>query len=138
MRLTLDAPLDRIPVLVRAGTVLPMETEDTLQLNLYPPVKDVLQPETASPSSSDLYSDSGDGYGAWRLDRFHLLWEGDILKLHREDRGDYPFPYQEIVLHLQTAKAGTVWVDGKDYPIVQNRVKTPLFREARFKIESLV
>jgi alpha-glucosidase len=129
-RFTMDAPLERIPLLVRTGTVLPMETEKALHLHIYPPSK------TARRSSNDLYSDSGDGYGEWRLDRFYLYWEGDQLKLQWEVHGEYPFPYQKIILNIHTMQAGSAWVDGRAYPIVQNQVETQPFQQVQFKIES--
>lgn len=80
-RFDADAPLSRIPLLVRAGTVLPTEdpasstsarTMAVLRLELYPP-------EPGAEVSSLLYTDAGDGYGPARLDRFCAVGrEGSI------------------------------------------------------------
>lgn len=58
---TLEAPLEQIPLLVKAGSILPMEEGEQLILHLYPPLQ--------GSSDGCLYSDAGDGYGDWRLDR---------------------------------------------------------------------
>lgn len=57
-------PLDRIPLLVRAGTVLPLLEEGGLALHLYP---------GAEGAEGRLYWDEGEGEGPYRLDRFRLL-----------------------------------------------------------------
>ncbi len=40
-QVSLDAPLEPIPLLVRAGTILPMGSDEKLILHLYPPVEGV-------------------------------------------------------------------------------------------------
>ena len=59
---TVDAPLDRIPVFVRAGSILPMaeglqyagqKPDKPLEIRVYP----------GADGAFDLYDDAGDGYG---------------------------------------------------------------------------
>lgn len=69
----LEAPLEQIPVLVRAGSILPMEDTKQLTLHLYPP----LEGET----ESCIYSDAGDGYEDSRRDRFCLIRDEQNLEL---------------------------------------------------------
>lgn len=91
----LASPLDRIPVLVRAGAILPMQEDGRLTLHLYHPVGGDL-------GRGQLYSDFGDGYEAWRLDRFTLQPAGKGgYELHCESQGDFPWPYgeSELVMH---------------------------------------
>lgn len=104
-QVTLAAPLEQIPVLVRAGSVLPMESEQQLMLHLYPPV--------TGDCESVLYSDAGDGYGESRLDRFHLVWENNQLYLRRTSEGEFIFPYQTIQIQLHGVEMKQVWVDGQ-------------------------
>ena len=74
---TVDAPLDRIPLFVRAGSILPMaeglqyadkKPEQPLELRVYP----------GADAAFDLYEDAGDGYGyekgEYTLTR--LVWDG--------------------------------------------------------------
>ena len=53
-QIPLEASLEQIPLLVKAGSILPMEEEGHLTLHL---------PPTAATRESILYSDGGDGYG---------------------------------------------------------------------------
>ncbi len=102
----LAAPLERIPLLVRAGSVLPMEEDGRLVLHIYPPA-------AAQAGGGLLYSDAGDGYGPGRLDRFTLAWEekGDLV-LTRTEEGEYPFPHGAVELRLHGAAAEHAWIDG--------------------------
>ncbi len=104
----LETPQDHIPLLVKAGSILPMATDDTLTLHVYPPA--------VGEGHSQVYSDAGDGYGDWRLDRFRLVRFADGLELFWEQYGDYPmlykFPYQSITLHFHGFKLQKNWIDG--------------------------
>ncbi len=79
-RLTVDAPLDRIPIFARAGSVIPMQSvvqhvgeapDGPLVLRCYP------GPKRAFP----FYEDDGDGYayrdGAYRLTALTATFDGD-------------------------------------------------------------
>jgi alpha-glucosidase len=109
----LAAPIDQIPILVKAGSILPMEQENQLILHLYLPTQ---------IGEGCLYSDAGDGYGQWRVDRFRLVREENNLKLTWEEQGDYPFPYQSIQLHLHGIELQQAWVDGKEVTCQKNVV----------------
>ena len=83
--------LDRIPVLVRGGSVLPMVEGETLVLHVYP--------DREGRARGMLYSDAGDGYGAWRVDRF--VWEAG--ELTRKEEGEFGFPYGEVRVEVHGA-----------------------------------
>jgi alpha-glucosidase len=116
----LEAPLDRLPLLVRAGTVLPAEDPaqstsarrmDRLYLHLYPPAQ-------AGETALRLYSDSGDGAGPYRLDDFILRQGAGGLELEWAPvSGDscFPWPYGEVVLiaHPGPGKASGTGDDGR-------------------------
>jgi alpha-glucosidase len=123
----LDAPLERIPLLVRAGSVLPMEEEDRLVLHLYPPAP-------GQEGGGLLYSDAGDGYAAGRVDRFHLAWEGRQLVLTRTGEGEYPFPYPGIELHLRGLKARRAWMDSVELDWPGRALQIGLFRQVRIEV----
>ncbi|MDR7520715.1 MAG: glycoside hydrolase family 31 protein, partial [Armatimonadota bacterium] len=127
-RVALDAPLDRIPVLARAGSVLPMagppegSAGETLALQVYRP--------DGSPGGGILYSDAGDGYGPGRLDHFTLHPDGGRLRIVWTTEGTYPFPYGEVDVHVYGLPVCRVTVDGGRVPCEHNRFRTGPFREA--------
>ncbi len=122
---SLPAPLERIPILVRAGSVLPMEEEGLLALHLYPPAE--------GEGRGFLYSDAGDGYGPWRLERFCLRHAGDALEMTWETEGDFPFPWPGLRLFLHGVRAGNLRIDGREYGPVRGTVETDLFRLLRLE-----
>ncbi len=69
----MQAPLEIIPLLVKAGSILPMEENNQLTLHLYPPVQ--------GNSEQYLYSDAGDGYGEWRLDTFRMIRPAESMAI---------------------------------------------------------
>ncbi|MEW5859925.1 MAG: glycoside hydrolase family 31 protein [Cyanobacteriota bacterium] len=111
----LEAPLEQIPLLVKAGSILPMEEGQQLILHLYPPMQ--------GTSEGCLYSDAGDGYGEWRLDKFYLVRDSNSLELTWEEQGEYPLPYQSVQLHLHGFKLQQAWVDGKEVAVRGNQVE---------------
>jgi alpha-glucosidase len=70
----LDAPLEHILALMKADSIIPMEHETELTLHLYP--------LESSECTSDVYSDAGNGYGEFRVDRFHLTRDDHELELN--------------------------------------------------------
>lgn len=87
----INAPLEQIPLLVKAGSILPMEADGHLMLHLY---------ASQGTSEAVLYGDAEDGYGASRLDRFRLSRSDAGLELTWEPQGDYEFPYEAVRLHI--------------------------------------
>jgi alpha-glucosidase len=124
----LHASLERIPLLVSAGCVLPMDQDGVLALHLYPPVED--------PGRSLLYSDEGDGYGDSRLDLFELTREGENVDLHWVKEGEYPFPYSAIDIHVHGPQVTRVHVDEQEVPYEGNRIRVHMFNHARFQVRS--
>ncbi|MBW4693694.1 MAG: glycoside hydrolase family 31 protein [Lyngbya sp. HA4199-MV5] len=123
----LDAPLEQIPVLVKAGTILPMSeggsfnlvpkqnlTGKHLTLHLYP--------LTDGASEWTLYTDVGDGYEASRLDRFSMQQMADGLDLDWSSEGDFPFPYESVCVDVHGMEIQHAWVDGETATVQDNRV----------------
>lgn len=134
------APLENLPVFVKSGSILPMVQEEILTLHIYPPVE--------NPGQGEVYSDAGDGYAEWRLDRFRVVRFADGLELFWEQQGDYPllynFPYQGISLcfHGFTPRQG--WIEGIEVDLENSALEhqstiscqfTNQFRQAYFKGE---
>jgi alpha-D-xyloside xylohydrolase len=89
--ITAEAPLDRIPILVKEGSILPMgpvvqsaeESEDPLEIRVY----------AGRDADYDLYEDGGDGYayehGARAVIHFH--WDDRLHTLSVGDtKGTFP------------------------------------------------
>ncbi len=86
---TVAAPLERLPLFVRAGAILPLEGEDgALELRLYPP-------DPGERAHGRVYLDAGDGFGPYRLETYTAVWERGEWRWQDEVEGDYPFPYPE-------------------------------------------
>lgn len=98
-KIEIDAPLNRLPVLARAGSILPRMVGEKLVLHIYCPYQ-------ASTGNGLLYSDAGDGYGAYRIDSFDLKYERDAGEITWTSQGDYPWPYgtPELILHGFTGR----------------------------------
>lgn len=126
-QVSLSAPLESIPVLVKAGSILPMEENKQLTLHLYPP----MQGETFF----QLYSDAGDGYGASRLDKFQIVRLANGLELIWEEQGDYPFPYTSVQLHLHGMKLQQAWVDDAEVTCQGQELKCDRFFKVRLQVE---
>ncbi|GAB1544356.1 hypothetical protein NUACC21_70320 [Scytonema sp. NUACC21] len=100
---TIDSPLEQIPLLVRAGSILSMEENKQLILHIYPPIE--------GSSQTVLYSDAGDGYGESRLDKFDMVRSENSLEITRTEEGKYLFPYTSVQLHLHGLKPQQAWID---------------------------
>ncbi len=131
-QISVAAPIERIPILVRGGQVLPMGgTDETtgssslITLHLYAP------PD--GDGGGMLYSDAGDGYGPARVNRFRLRREANDLFLSWEHEGAYPFPYEAVTLQLHGMIARRAFVDGVKVPCDGGRIRTRPFSQARFE-----
>ncbi len=127
-RIQLPAPLERIPLLVKAGSLLPMNAGENLELHIYPPSTN-LEVETS------LYSDAGDGYGPARTDHFSLAREDNRLFLERQSSGDFPFPYPEIQIVVHGTKLSKVQVDGQEISVAGDTAISAPFQRAVLQIE---
>ena len=119
------AALESIPLFVRSGSLLPMQAGSRLLLHLYAPQ------DQSDAVVSQIYSDAGDGYGDWRLDRFSVLRDRENLRVSWEVTGDYPFPYAEVEIHLHGFTASRAWLDGQEIACRESQVNVPLFRNLR-------
>lgn len=127
----LDAPLERIPILVRCGSLLPLEENKTsLVLHLY-------LPEDGQEVENSLYTDAGDGYGEWRLDRFRVTRSGDQVDITHAVEGERAFPSQELTLAVHGAQIDRTTMDGKEPPADENRASLqPEFQHIQLKIKA--
>lgn len=122
-----EAPLERIPVFVRAGRFLPMD-EEGLTLHLYVP--------SEGGGEGVLYQDAGDGFGPYRVDRFRMEREGSMLRVRRASEGDFLWPGEMIILRLHGFSAVRAEADGRRIEGEGDRWEAPLFRELRLWTDS--
>jgi alpha-glucosidase len=101
--------LDRIPIFIRAGCVLPLEKSGELELHIYP--------KRDSNASGILYSDAGDGYDQWRLDQFEYRRLNGDANIIRQVTGAYPFPYSETACVVHGEGVQHVWMDGEEVEV---------------------
>lgn len=125
----LEASLEQIPILVRAGSILPMTEPGDLILHLYPP--------QAGLSQTQLYTDAGDGYGESRLDHFQLCRSQQRLELLWEQQGSYPLPYRGVELQLHGVQVQQAWIDGHPVTMPGKRLRCPVCRQVRWVIKDL-
>jgi alpha-glucosidase len=77
----LDAPLSRIPVLARAGAVVPVRGDDGgLELEAWAPARGRVGGGLAVP-------DPGDGWDEPELERYVTRWEGQHVVVRRDGEG---------------------------------------------------
>ena len=104
MEHTADAPLNRIPIFVKQGAVIPKypiqqyvgEKEITeVTLSIY---------HSNERVSSDFYEDGGDGYeyetGGYRMARFAVEGDKKELRINQSIEGDYTATFSTYVLEL--------------------------------------
>ena len=77
----LDAPLSRIPVLARAGAVVPVRGDDgALELEVWAPAP-------GRTGGGLVVRDAGDGWDEPELERYVTRWTGQRLVVEREGEG---------------------------------------------------
>jgi alpha-glucosidase len=119
----IDAPLQGIPVLARAGSLIPDARGRALTLHVH-------RPEDDGGCRSVLYTDAGDGYGSSRVDRFILQRQSEGYRLTWSMEGEYPWPYESLALELHGFSADRIIVDGNEAPLRGGRCGVPLFADA--------
>jgi alpha-glucosidase len=114
LRVKAPAPLERLPLYVRAGSVLPMEENDTLILHLYAPLE--------GAHTSMVFCDSGDGYGEAMVNYFQLHRSGSDLELFWERDGSLALPYTNVRVQVHGAQVAHAWGDDDSLVCANNIV----------------
>ncbi|MFN3929784.1 MAG: TIM-barrel domain-containing protein, partial [Thermoflexus sp.] len=117
-----SAPLERIPIFVRAGSILPMD-EEGLTIHVYVP--------SAGEGEGLFYHDEGDGFGPYRLARFQMEREGNRVRLRWTDEGELPWPWETLTLRLHGFSVLQAVVDGRQIPAQGDRFVVRSFREVQ-------
>jgi len=127
-KVTVPTNLEEIPVLVKSGSIIPMQKEGKLVLNIFIPKTETYSNE--AQICGKLYSDKGDGYGEWRLDTFYFQHEGNYRHtITWESEGKFPFPFREIELKFLDFKRKTIHLDGEELPILNNTMVVNKFKK---------
>jgi len=105
--ITVDAPLDRIPILVKAGSIVPMgpviqsasKHQDPLDIRIY----------GGKDASFELYEDSGDGYAYEHAERATIRFQWDDRRrvlLIGDRSGSFPGMLTKRTFHIVFVKPG--------------------------------
>ncbi|MGD2026508.1 MAG: glycoside hydrolase family 31 protein [Anaerolineales bacterium] len=121
------APLERIPVFIKEGTILPQEDDGQLALHIYLPTKELV-------THSIQYSDAGDGYGSSRVDRYRMEKIGQKIFVGKESDGDYPVE-EKIRLVFHGGGVSRLTADGSSLEVVESQVELPPFKSLQFGLE---
>lgn len=109
------AGLDRIPLLVRAGSIIPMQDKDLLVLHVYP--------AQSGESEAKLYSDAGEGFGPSRVDVLRLKQSRKRIEIVWQISGDFDFPYEGVAIDVHGFDARQGVVDGREKDIDGPRIE---------------
>jgi alpha-glucosidase len=109
-KIELEAPIEHIPVLVRAGAILPLAENGGITIHVYRPQKN-------EGGEGFFFSDAGDGFEDCRLDKFSLLHTENGYDFVWNGEGAYSWNYANTRLRLHGFPAENVKVDGEDCPM---------------------
>lgn len=118
--ITVDAPIERIPLLVRAGTCLPMSQriaavnaslDDKRIIKVYPY-------KGCYEGHCTIYDDDGESYGYQKSDylqlHIHMKTDSQSIYLTIKSTGSYKPAYQSIELVLPRSESRTLILNGKE------------------------
>lgn len=119
-----------IPMYIRQGAVLPILEREGLVLRVYTDrtIGDF------QPVESLIYSDAGDGYGAFRLDAFKHSCVGEGCQLTWSTSGEYPFPHQMVTFEFIGAEIRELDIDGKTITVSDSRLPISAFSQLKYKL----
>ncbi|MEU1150393.1 glycoside hydrolase family 31 protein [Streptomyces sp. NPDC005863] len=89
-KVLLDAPLSRVPVLARAGSVVPVRGADGgVELEAW-------APSVGASGGGLVVADAGDGWEEGEWERYTTRWSGGRVVVEREDGGAGPAPERPV------------------------------------------
>ncbi|UCB29960.1 glycoside hydrolase family 31 protein [Duffyella gerundensis] len=118
-QITLEAPLERLPLLVRAGAALPLGNAYGCDASIADTTRQLaIWPLSAGESCGMLFEDDGESHG-WRDG--HALWlrwtircDAERIDIHFEQQGDYRPAWRELELLLPPGEQRTLCVQGEE------------------------
>jgi alpha-glucosidase len=115
-----ESPLDHLPLMVRDGSVVPMQQGESLDLHVY------LSPD-AEEIKGRLYLDDGDGYGPNRWVTISGEREENGWSLVLKHTGEYPLPEGGLNMQIHGVDIKKTVADGKAVSIADNRLSCAWF-----------
>jgi alpha-glucosidase len=115
--------LETIPIFIKAGTLLPMEENNEIIFHVYPAIEGI--------SRNRIYSDSGDGYGTWRVDTFQIINSHNSVYITWDKEGEYTFPYPRVEVQVHGRKIKKVHIDNESASFHNNSFDTPIFQNLK-------
>lgn len=117
-------PLHRIPIFIRSNSVIPLQEGDKFVLHLF--INELELGDKLSLAGK-VYSDIGDGYGDYRLDRYNLSKNLDRIELHKKYEGNYRPSQENIGLQFHGTSPQTISVDNCVIPVADKTYLDPDF-----------
>lgn len=118
-QITLEAPLERLPLLARAGAMLPLsartaytnqQVDNRRILMLFPPMG-------SGKDAGMMYEDDGEGHG-WQ--QGHALWLNWVIRsdnhridVHFTSRGDYQPAWDALTVQLPVGETRQLYINGR-------------------------
>ena len=126
--ITASAPIERMPLFVRAGSVVPTDENGRIVLRIYAPSPGT---EAEIRGAGWLYSDEGDGFGHRRVDRFDMTQTSGGLEIARHGvADDYACP--NYALRVFGSELSSATVDGNQVEILDGLAAAGEFAAVRF------
>jgi alpha-glucosidase len=119
--------LETIPIFVKGGTIIPMDENREICFHVFP--------GECESSSCQIYNDSGDGYGPWRIDNFQLNNKLDSMEIFWEFEGEYPFNFTSFMIQAHGKRLVHAICDGIPCKIETNHIMAPRFRTLNLLFE---
>ena len=136
--ITVPVDIEAIPVLIRQGTIIPLQDEDQLKLHYYCfkgfDSEDTSQSKFSTQVSGHLFRDSGDGYEASRVDLYRVVENPKIIEIICQSRGEYSPPNELYGVELHGKTPMRAWSDGRVLSIDGNCILTGEFNTLQIEV----
>jgi alpha-glucosidase len=123
----LEAHLERIPVLVRGGAILPMMGQTGLVMHVYP--------DHEGSAEGVAFVDAGEGYGDDLTLESRMHCDGRVYSLHIGAEGSFvpPFSWMKVTLHSMNVSQARL--DGKRVELDDMQVSIPVSGKHILRLE---
>ncbi len=124
---TIKISIEKIPLFVRSGAVIPTIEDGSRILNLY------ISNNSTEKTISIIYSDEGEGYGASKQEEFIVVGELDRIIINRKVSGKYPLPTNSG-LRIIGVEAKSVKIDGRAIDVGEKTIIKSKFEKILIKV----
>jgi alpha-glucosidase len=120
IQVDLPVAMDKIPIFVKGGTLLPTEEDGTISYHIYQ--------ANGKTIDSHIYFDDGDGYGPWRVDTYQITSNQNSMDIIWVEEGEFQFPYPTVFVQFHGNKLIKAVIDGEPWKIQGDKFETPKFK----------